>query len=184
MSKLLNLEELIENNNSIKENPIKNNFYSSVLDSCHELIIKKKKQGFNFCHFCPPIFKYGMPPINTTELNKYIYENIKSNGLYIKYDNVSNRFYISWAPENINYDLYIKNKHIDEFDNFIPVSNNTDEVSKPKMKRNINKRQEINSILTALVPINKEKHETALKIKQLREKELKKYLSHRREEDE
>ena len=166
---IINIEELINNNKSIK---FKEDYFNKVLNKCHKLIQRYNKTiKIKSCHFNVPEYEFGIPLYNYNELLMFLYNNLKNNGLYVKILKDEKKLYISWDEKLIDINQYNKIKKELEENKLVNLIEKPSEII--NTNKNKNKNNEDNYLLISNnipVPVNKNKYLQAQKVQQEREK--------------
>lgn len=100
----LNLDKLREEERSTEKTRTK--IYKLILSKCHSKIRKvNNKTDQRECFFDIPIFIPGYPVYSVLEAKAFVLSKLNHNGIYAN-DVGENRIYISWKPNDVNYDQY------------------------------------------------------------------------------
>lgn len=161
MENFIRIEELYDS--QARRNREKHKLYETFFTSCTTKI-KKSASVFKqyTCTYDIPPFKIGHPQYNPVDLRNYIVKRLRLNGFFVKYD-TSNMLFISWKPEDFNYNNYCKymnylnNKYDKEMDQkLIDVANSSKKNNKDPDIGLITYGNEINN---DIVPVNLKKLE-------------------------
>jgi hypothetical protein len=169
MSKLLNLQELIYNNNRVEK--MKSDYFNLILSRCHNLIKRyNQKEKIKACTFNVPIYTFGEPLYDYYELLNFLYKSLKENGLYVKIINNNSQLYISWDAKHVNMEAYTNAKQKQKEELFIsnieiPTNDTVNERPNKKNENNDN-----NLLLHHDIVVNKTKYLQAQKIQNERDK--------------
>jgi hypothetical protein len=99
---ILNIESLIKLNKNNSNNPL----FPEILKKCHGQIERyAKNHKVTECLFVVPAHIFGKPLYDVADLIEYLMTELSNNGLFVQQRECN--IYISWAPDNINYDNYV-----------------------------------------------------------------------------
>ena len=103
---LLNLDDLYKD--QAKRKSGNNKVYEEILKLCHRRIktVNTKLKLYE-CNYTIPSYVFGFPAYNVADVNRYLMTRLRKNGLLVWYLN-ENTIYISWKPEEIDYERYQK----------------------------------------------------------------------------
>jgi hypothetical protein len=108
----MNIKELY---NTQKKNVDKNNkIYADILNMCYNTIKKFNNYNKFECFYNVPPFIIGLPLYNYTELITYIVMTLRSVGYHSYWDEKYRHIYISWKPEDIDYNKFIDDGNRDK----------------------------------------------------------------------
>jgi len=111
----INISELKSISNKKNENKLK--LYNKLIIKCHDKIKESAKNQHSSCIYEIPKYTFGYPLYDFDELQKYIINSLKKDGL--KVENVLNILYISWGDDTKNKSKN-KNKKNDNI-NYRPI---------------------------------------------------------------
>ncbi len=106
MNNFIKLDELYDA--QARRSKEKEKLYDGFLTACTNKI--KKCAGVYkeyTCFYEVPPFKVGYPQYDVLDLKKYIVKKLSLNGFHVREDR-GLVLYISWKPEDFNYELYNK----------------------------------------------------------------------------
>jgi hypothetical protein len=162
---LLNLEELYKKQ---EHRHAKNRkVFEVILERCHKYIKNVNRQlNLLECYYTIPNIVFGYPPFKLEDAVKYVMSRLSRNGLLVL-QTQPDMIYISWDPDNIDYEKYMKNREslVSDEDNInigiVPISSemlpgNTN-TKKGKAKRVPTKKIEIDNEFQDMIPVNEKK---------------------------